>query len=107
MENIENLNNTFFNLYGELYKNTKFLTKKQLDYMSSKLLEQYKVEFEKIAVVKAISDKSELYEFNLNYKHKVPKRFLFFKNRIAKILSKAVQREVQEYFDSINNVNNS
>lgn len=106
MERISQLNTTFFKLYSELYKNTKFLNKKQLDYMSSKLLEQYKVEFEKVAVVKAISDKSELYEFNLNYKHKVPKRFLFFKNRIAKILGKAVQREVQEYFKSINDFNN-
>lgn len=104
MENIKNLNNTFFELYSDLYKNTKFLNKKQLDYMSTKLLEQYKVEFEKVSVVKAISDKSELYEFYLNYKHKVPKRFLFFKNKVAKLLGKAVQCEVKKYFESIKNV---
>ncbi len=104
MEDIKKLNITFYELYGELFRNTKLLNKKQLDFMSSKLLEQYKVEFEKIAVVKAISDKSELYEFYLNYRHKVPKRFLFFKNKIAKLLSKAVRREVEDYFNSIKNV---
>ena len=104
MEDIKQLNITFYGLYGELFKNTKLLSKQQLDFMSKKLLEQYKVEFEKIAVLKAISDKSELYEFYLNYKYKVPRRFLFFKNKVAKLLGKAVQREVKEYFESIKSV---
>lgn len=101
MDRIKELNTVFYELYGELYRNTKLLSKKQLDLMSSKLLEQYIVEYQKLSIQKLTVDKSELYEFKLNYRKRVPKRFLFFKNKIAKLLGKAVKREVKEYFSSV------
>ena len=41
MKNIEELNQVFYSLYGELSQNEEFLTRKQSEVMSSFLLKQY------------------------------------------------------------------
>ena len=98
MDKLKNLNETFFSLYGRLYENKKFLTKRQLNVMSNELFEQYKIEAKKTLLPKLIDDKFKLFDIKQRKKHRVPFMFLFFSNKLARLVCKSIKAELAEYY---------
>ncbi len=98
MKRIYELNEKFFELYGRLYENSEFLTKRQQDAVSSRLLKQYEVEFSKIAEIKSMQDKRELFSIRIEKGYYIPKVFLFFKNRLAKLMINEIRDSASEYY---------
>lgn len=101
MDEIRALNVEFYKLYGELSENEEFLTRKQSDFMAQCLLKQYQIEFLKIAVAKEINDKSELFELKTKSKWYIPRRFMFFSNKLAKIIAKDIKNQAHKDFVSL------
>ena len=102
MDSLKNLNETFFSLYGRLYENKKFLTKRQLNVMSNELFEQYKIEAKKTLLPKLIDDKFKLFDIKQRKQHRVPFKFLFFSNKLARLVCKSIKEELAEYYKSFN-----
>ena len=103
MKDFFDLNNLFFELYGALYESLEILTSKQYSFIADKLFEQYKVEYEKIALTKKIDDKLSLYEIKKRFNGYVPRGFLFFKNNSKKLTDKEIHRELNEFFEKKRN----
>lgn len=102
MESLKNLNETFFSLYGRLYENKKFLTKRQLNAMSNELFDQYKIEAKKVLLPKLINDKFNLFVIKRRKADRVPFMFLFFSNKLARLVCKSIKKELAEYYKSFN-----
>lgn len=98
MKRIRELNEIFYDLYGRLYENTELLTKRQRDAVSTRLLKQYEVEYQKIASEKQIEDLTALYDLRLQKGFYVPFSFLFIKNKLAKLMALEVKNQAEEYF---------
>ena len=105
MKNIEELNQVFYSLYGELSENEEFLTRKQSEVMSSFLLKQYIIEYQKLALAKEIEDKDEIFVLKNKSKHYIPKRIIFFYNKLAKLIVKEIKKEANEYYAKLRNNN--
>lgn len=105
MQDLEKLNKTFYKLYGDLSENEEFLTKKQSDTMSNFLLKQYITEYLKIALDKEISDRKLIYELKTEARYYIPKRIIFFYNKLGKIIAKEIKKQAFEYFNNLKNNN--
>ena len=92
------LNENFFELYGNIRENTENLSPKQLAFMQDKLFEQYKIEYTKIALEKEIEDKSIKTTLKMRYGGYVPFKFLWFRNTAFNLLDKQISKELDEFF---------
>lgn len=101
MDRFTQLNEKFYSLYGDLHENKTFLSERQFKYMQAKLFEQYEIEFEKLFLDKITYDKFEIFNLKRRKAKKVPKTFLFFKNKLSKILIKLISEEVKAYYRDI------
>lgn len=101
MDRFKDLNEQFYILYGDLHESKIFLSEKQFKYMQAKLFEQYEIEFEKLFLDKITYDKFEIFNLKRRKAKKVPKTFLFFKNKLSKILIKLIEEEVKTYYQDI------
>ena len=101
MENLKNLNDKFFMLYGRLYENKKFLSKKQFNVMSEELAAQYKIEAKKILAPKVIEDKYQLFIIKRRAVDRVPFKFLFFSNKIARLICKSIKKDLEEFYKTV------
>lgn len=104
LNEIKDLNEQFFELYGRIRKNTENLSRKQYDLMQEKLFEQYKKEFLKIELQKETEDKNILTRLKLYFSGYAPFKFLFFKNTAFKLLSQQVNKELDCYFQQQFNI---
>jgi hypothetical protein len=99
IDELDKLNSQFYRLYGDLHGNKEFLTEEQAIYIGKALFDAYKSEYELLKIRDEITKRSEMYNLNLEYVGKVPKRRLWlFPNRAAKIAEEAAERELEEYF---------
>lgn len=99
---VKDLNDEFFELYGDIYENRNFLTDKQKNYMQSCLFEQYKLEFEKIYYKKIQEDKFLIFNLKQRAKLKVPRIIMWiFKNKLARTLLKLLKKEAKTYRNDI------
>ena len=104
LETLKNLNDEFFQLYGDIYENRTFLTDKQKSLMQEVLLEQYKIEFEKIFYKTVQEDKFILFCLKKRAKKKIPWVFLWlFKNKVAKAIIKRLEKEAVDFRKDIEN----
>ena len=101
MDRFTQLNEKFYSLYGDLHENKTFLSERQFKYMQAKLFEQYEIEFEKLFLDKITYDKFQIFNLKRRKAKKVPKTFLFFKNKLSKILIKLISEEVKAYYRDI------
>ena len=62
IDDLRELNEQFYALYGRLYKNRELLGKAQEDSMAAKLLAQYEAEYELLHLREEIARAKELYE---------------------------------------------
>ena len=100
LDDFYRLNERFYNLYGRLYENSEFLTKRQTDAISSRLLKQYEIEFKKLDYEKMIIDKKILFRIKTERGYFAPFKFLFFKNKLAKLISKEIKDSAKNYYDN-------
>lgn len=87
--NLRDLNNQYFELYGDLYQARALLSDKQYKLTSDALLSAYKDDLEVCIEEKALAVGRERYELKFKVRNWLPrKKFLFFNNRIARTLLK-------------------
>ena len=86
---LQELNNTYFELYGDLYEARSLLSDKQYKITSEALLESYKDDLEVCLQQKALAVGRERFELRFKVRNWLPRRvFLFWNNKVAKQLLK-------------------
>lgn len=103
IDDLRELNEQFYALYGRLYKNRELLGKAQEDSMAAKLLAQYEAEYELLHLREEIGRMRELYELRLKSSALTPRtwRSWFFRrkyNRAAALSGERIAAEVERYF---------
>ena len=103
IDDLRELNEQFYALYGRLYKNRELLGKAQEDSMAAKLLAQYEAEYELLHLRAEIVRAKELYELRLKSSALTPRtwRSWFFRrkyNRAAALSGERIAAEVERYF---------
>ena len=103
IDDLRELNEQFYALYGRLYKNRELLGKAQEDSMAAKLLAQYEAEYGLLHLREEIGRMRELYELRLKRSALIPRtwRSWFFRrkyNRAAALSSERIAAEVERYF---------
>lgn len=100
LDDIRELNETFYELYGRLYENKLFLPQKQIDVINQVLLAEYKAEYSRISLENEIERSSENFSVKLRRKALVPKRWWLFgrKNRAAQLIEDEVRAAIESYF---------
>lgn len=103
IEELGDLNEMFYKLYGRLYENAELLTTKQSELMADKLLAQYKAEYERLQLKADIVELKELYETKQRRSALIPHRwrFLFWgkANQAAIAIEREIQAEIVGYFN--------
>ena len=103
-QELHDLNERFYALYGRLYENSELLTREQSEYMAKKLLEQYKDEYELLELKESVERSRLMYALRLKRGYLSPRtwRFLLiFKrkyNFAAELLNREVNEEVQNLY---------
>lgn len=103
IDDLRELNEQFYALYGRLYKNRELLGKAQEDSMAAKLLAQYEAEYELLHLREEIVRAKELYELRLKSSALTPRtwRSWFFRrkyNRAAALSGERIAAEAERYF---------
>lgn len=87
--NLRDLNNEYFELYGDLYQARALLTDKQYKMTADALLSSYKEDLEVSIMEKSLAVGRERFELRYKVRNWLPHRFLFFFwNKLAKRLLK-------------------
>lgn len=103
IDDLRELNEQFYALYGRLYKNRELLGKAQEDSMAAKLLAQYEAEYGLLHLREEIVRAKELYELRLKRSALIPRTWrswLFRRkyNRAAALSGEQITAEVERYF---------
>ena len=103
IDDLRELNEQFYALYGRLYKNRELLGKAQEDSIAAKLLAQYEAEYGLLHLREEIVRAKELYELRLKSSELTPRtwRSWFFRrkyNRAAALSGERIAAEVERYF---------
>lgn len=97
---LKKLNAKFYELFGELFESREIIPNKAIyEYLTAKLFEQYKAEYEVLKVKTETEEKPALYNAKLRHSQLVPRRrFLFFRNRAQKLIDEEVTTELEKLF---------
>lgn len=104
LNELNDLNERFYAMYGRLYENSELLTREQKDCMGKKLLELYKNELDLLELRLSVDRAREIYELRQKRSYLIPRtwRFLLiFKrkyNFAAELLNRQVYEEVQNVY---------
>ena len=104
LNELNDLNERFYAMYGRLYENSELLTREQKDCMGKKLLELYKNELDLLELRQSVDRAREIYELRQKRSYLIPRtwRFLLiFKrkyNFAAELLNRQVYEEVQNVY---------
>lgn len=100
LDDLKQLNERIYELYGRLYENEELLTKKQTDYMADKLFEAYKQEYGVLALNAEPETAGEVFAAKERRRllvPYVPGRFArIFLRRRTNAVAKLILREVRE-----------
>ena len=101
LEELGKLNEKFYELYGNLSENRKFLgDNKTYQLFSTNLLEQYKAEYEILKIRFETIEKPKLYAAQVRHGELVPRNhFFFFRNRAKKLIDNEILLELDKYFN--------
>lgn len=97
IDNVKELNEVYFELFGRLYENGEFLNEKIVDYISKQLFEAYKDERELLELKNDVEFRQEFFAAKIRHGIKVPRRFFVFKNKTAKVTLKTLGAEFREF----------
>lgn len=113
IQEVKELNETFYELFGALHENAAHLTTKQVDFMGAKLYELYKGEYAKIVHALELENAREDFTHRERYARMVPRvrRFLWFRrpdlgkyalsreNRAASAILDEIEAETDAFFE--------
>lgn len=97
---LKKLNAKFYELFGELFESREIIPNKAIyEYLTAKLFEQYKAEYEVLKVKTETEEKPALYNAKLRHSQLVPRRrFFLFRNRAQKLIDEEVTTELEQLF---------
>lgn len=97
-EDWKDLNEAYYELYGRLFENMELVDEKFYALVSKKLLESYEEERALLERKNSIAYKQELFETKVRCGRKIPRTFLWWRNRAAKTTLKELAQELGAYF---------
>lgn len=97
-EDWKDLNEAYYKLYGRLFENMELVDEKFYALVSKKLLESYEEERALLERKNSIAYKQELFETKVRCGRKIPRTFLWWRNRAAKTTLKELAQELGAYF---------
>lgn len=92
------LNEEYYELYGRLFENREVMDEAAYKLISQKLLEGYKDDYELLARKGSIAYRQELFETKVRCGRKIPRTFLWWRNRAAKTTARELALELGAYF---------
>lgn len=97
-EDWKDLNEAYYELYGRLFENMELVDEKFYALVSKKLLESYEEERALLERKNSIAYKQDLFETKVRCGRKIPRTFLWWRNRAAKTTLKELAQELGVYF---------
>ena len=97
-EDWKDLNEAYYELYGRLFENMELVDEKFYALVSKKLLESYEEERALLERKNSIAYKQDLFETKVRCGRKIPRAFLWWRNRAAKTTLKELAQELGVYF---------
>lgn len=97
-EDWKDLNEAYYELYGRLFENMELVDEKFYALVSKKLLESYEEERALLERKNSIAYKQELFETKVRCGRKIPRTFLWWRNRAAKTTARELALELGAYF---------
>lgn len=98
VEDWKDLNEAYYELYGRLFENMELVDEKFYALVSKKLLESYEEERALLERKNSIAYKQDMFETKIRCGKKIPRVFLFFRNRAAKTTARELALELGAYF---------
>ena len=95
---LASLNEEYYELYGRLFENHEVMDESAYKLISQKLFEGYKDDYELLARKSSIAYKQDMFETKTRCGKKIPRVFLFFRNRAARTTARELELELGEYF---------
>ena len=98
LNELNDLNERFYAMYGRLYENSELLTREQKDCMGKKLLEFYKNELDLLELRQSVDRAREIYELRQKRSYLIPRtwRFLLIFKRKYNFAAELLNRQVYE-----------
>ena len=90
---LKELNEKYFELYSNLYAAQPYLPAKQFETMYKALFYDYCKELEVVVGEKELATGQSVFELRFRLSNYLPRRFLFFRNKIAKRMIKQLKAE--------------
>lgn len=101
IDELKDLNRSFYELFGELHENAALMTERQADFMAAKLFDVYRDEFRRLYLRCEIANKRTEFETMQRRSALIPKswRFLFLhrENNAAKVIMEQIERETGRF----------
>lgn len=98
---LNELNERYYALYGRLFENAELMEEKPARYMGDKIFEQYKKEYDALALKWSIPQKQEMFELKVKHGTLVPRnKFFIFKNRAKKLTLKELGLTLNDEFEA-------
>lgn len=100
LDELKQLLNKFYELYGNLFKNRKLLdNNKTYQYFGARIFEQFQIEYQVLRIKFETVENPAIYEARVRHGLLVPRRrFGIFRNRAQKLIDRKVTQEIDEYF---------
>ena len=101
-EQLYDLNEKFYKLFGRLKSNEGALVKTEnKEAFANSIMEIYKIEAKKLLISYEGEQAPALYRLEYLAAAKMPRRGLFRRNRAMKVLDEQLERILDEYFDTL------
>lgn len=95
------LNDKYILLFSTLQASKNVLPKKQYDQMADALMQAYKRELTLLVGRNSLDTSREMFELKQMLNTFVPWKFLFFKNKVAKVIIKACKEQFEVYLSTL------
>lgn len=95
------LNDKYILLFSTLQASKNVLPKKQYDQMADALMQAYKRELTLLVGRNSLDTSREMFELKQMLNTYVPWKFLFFKNKVAKVIIKACKEQFEVYLSTL------
>lgn len=92
-QQLEELNEGTYGLFARLETNKEFLSEKQYAFMANALYEQYKKAYDLLNLEYSIPYRTNMYTFKQIVRLQVPRTFLGFKNKMAKVITEEIKED--------------
>ena len=96
------INEKYIQLFSELYRARSVLPKKQYDQMAEALMASHRRELTIINGHIELETGTALFEMKQKLRTFVPRKFLFYRNKVAKMVMNNCKKEFESYLSTFN-----